>query len=365
MKEKQGVQQKPAVENVGKGFEPKKKKNTVLIIILLVFVICFIFFVLLMGISTWFIKSFILDDMIVEPMKQKQQAFSEGYSREKEVKENIDVSEESGEKNNMYYSEEFGFSVPMQLGWEQFTVEEEMLGGDFNIADVNFFLPSQYGSDEKPGYVRMFTISVYVTESWEDSMRDKSMDEILGKVVGNNDYYTFIYSHLNGDVLDITPQTMQNMQKIIDGIKTFDVASVAYDDSEYFTEEELNGLSNFSNGDAGENPPVESINWQEYHSHEYGFYFRYPQVFTVVEEDYGWPHAIAHLILVDGGQSYDITIEVWEDENDAIDEGRSEEVIPYFMMIEHPQTHKYISITCWNESDYCEDISRTIGFIQS
>ncbi len=110
------------------------------------------------------------------------------------------------------------------------------MGGDFNVADINFYLPSKkfLGNTEIPGYVNMFTISVYVTESWNEAERDHSNDDMYGEVVGSNDFYTFVYSHINGSAVpDVSPQAIKDMENIARNIEVFDSQSVAHDDADF------------------------------------------------------------------------------------------------------------------------------------
>lgn len=120
----------------------------------------------------------------------------------------------------------------------------------------------------------------------------------------------------------------------------------------------------WAEGDTGINPPPEADDWPTYISDDHGFSFQYPPTFRRVEDNYGWPHALVHLIRTNGGQSYDVTVEVWSGENDAIDEGRTDPINAFFAMVEHPQTGEYISFTCWNEdvAQNCEDIYNTVHF---
>ena len=55
--------------------------------------------------------------------------------------------------------------------------------------------------------------------------------------------------------------------------------------------------------------------WKLYQNTQYGFEFSYPvnyKVLTDSENLYGWPNAI--LLLYDGGQSYDLPVELWNTE---------------------------------------------------
>lgn len=125
-----------------------------------------------------------------------------------------------------------------------------------------------------------------------------------------------------------------------------------------------NNAAQNAEGDAGENPPEEAVNWSEYVDEEHALRFQYPPSFRAVEDQYGWPHAIVHLIRANSGQSYDMTVEVWNGENDANNEGRANPANAFFAMVEHPTTGMYISFTCWNEdvARDCQDIYNTVRF---
>lgn len=115
-------------------------------------------------------------------------------------------------------------------------------------------------------------------------------------------------------------------------------------------------------GDAGENPPAESEDWNEFEDEASGINFRYPDRYETVRDSYGWPYAVVHLLDKSGGQSYEVTFEVWESEADAQGEGRMGEAIPFFRMAEDPDTGDFISMTCWNPdaAQDCEGIYLTL-----
>lgn len=120
----------------------------------------------------------------------------------------------------------------------------------------------------------------------------------------------------------------------------------------------------WAEGDVGENPPEESVNWPLYTNDAHKFHFQYPPEYRVVEDVQGWPHAIVHLMRSSDGQPYDITVEVWEGQDDAQTAGRLEPNNPYFSMVEHPVTGEFISLTCWHDAvaSDCKNIYLTFGF---
>ncbi len=55
------------------------------------------------------------------------------------------------------------------------------------------------------------------------------------------------------------------------------------------------------------------LNWKTYTSKKYHFQISYPPEYKALDDAenlYGWPHAV--VLLYNGGQSYDIPIEVWD-----------------------------------------------------
>lgn len=57
--------------------------------------------------------------------------------------------------------------------------------------------------------------------------------------------------------------------------------------------------------------------WETYTNQEYGFEFSYPPEYEALDSEndlYGWPNAV--VLLYQGGQAYDIPIEIWDNQSD-------------------------------------------------
>ncbi|MEA3323174.1 MAG: hypothetical protein U9Q12_03035 [Patescibacteria group bacterium] len=158
---------------------------------------------------------------------------AEPTAQVQQIKENVPVVKDAVEEK-IYTNKEFGFALQMTPTWEDYVAKEVVLGGDFNVAQVDFYLPTQeiVSDTEVPGHMHLFTISVYITESWDEAVAEGILDEALyGEIVGENEFYLFVYSHFNGiPPADISTQAVIDMDKIAKNIKTFTPQDVAYDD---------------------------------------------------------------------------------------------------------------------------------------
>lgn len=60
--------------------------------------------------------------------------------------------------------------------------------------------------------------------------------------------------------------------------------------------------------------------WLTYENSEYGFEISYPDTYEALDDEenlYGWPNGI--VLLYNGGQAYDIAVEVWDTEAEYIE----------------------------------------------
>lgn len=57
-----------------------------------------------------------------------------------------------------------------------------------------------------------------------------------------------------------------------------------------------------------------TANWEVYSDSTYKFEIKYPTTYKITDDKYGWPKSI--FMLYKGGQSYDLVIEVWDNEAD-------------------------------------------------
>ncbi len=149
----------------------------------------------------------------------------EARALEKKLAEIKTENKKEEQENNLAYeNKEFGFRLKFTPEWKNLKFRESYLGGDFEVYMVEFYLPTKEINEfaEFEGYFNPFNISVYVKESWDDPLRDKSMDGMAGEEVGRNESYVFLYSHFNGDPpSDISKQAIRDMGKIAKNIEVF------------------------------------------------------------------------------------------------------------------------------------------------
>lgn len=210
--------------------------------ILFLIVVLFILLGVIAGGVYWYIHNKNLDnnskDEIIKSLLEERKENSLNKSEASEDRVTMakkEKEENATTKDLMYENKEYGFRLKLTPSWADYKVKEVFQGGDFNVADVDFYLPSQEldGNSDIPGYTKMFSISVYVTESWQEAGGEQSNGDTVYEVLGSNDFYTFVYSHLNGlNVTDISSQAIKDMDTIAHSIKLFDSQSVAHDDAD-------------------------------------------------------------------------------------------------------------------------------------
>ena len=70
---------------------------------------------------------------------------------------------------------------------------------------------------------------------------------------------------------------------------------------------------------ATDEQPAIPTGWLTYQNLEVGFEISYPPEYTPLDDEtnlYGWPHGL--VLLYNGGQSYDVAIEIWDSEQEIL-----------------------------------------------
>lgn len=87
-------------------------------------------------------------------------------------------------------------------------------------------------------------------------------------------------------------------------------------------------------------PSSNATNQKTYKENSWGFIFEYPADYQTVNDTYGWPHAIVHLMPLSGGQSYEGQIEWW----DTQDQFKATYQTDPKFIIAHPNNKNWITI---------------------
>lgn len=177
--------------------------------------------------------------------------------------------------SNHYINQKYGFQLSFTPAWQNYLVEELPVDDVYSQAVINFYLPTAEDSEysDKPGYMKMFVMSVYDQSSWQAYRQEcESMDLCWEEEAGRNQEYVFGWSHFNGiQPSDIPEQAVWDMQTII---KTFKSTSVSQATS--------------------------AVDWtagtdvKTYHSCAYNYSLAYPARWTTVTADLNSPDAKFH-----------------------------------------------------------------------
>ena len=146
-----------------------------------------------------------------------------------QISEDLPKEEVKTQKSeeNIYKNSELGFLMNIPASWKNYKMKMETMGGDFEVARLNFYLPTNAAdiSTKLSGHLNLFTISAYVRYSWEEAMAAGTTD-MLGEEIGRNNMYVFVCSHINGDPpSDIPQQAVLDMGIMTRSLKTTDISS--------------------------------------------------------------------------------------------------------------------------------------------
>jgi len=102
--------------------------------------------------------------------------------------------------------------------------------------------------------------------------------------------------------------------------------------------------------------------WQTYTNEDYGFQISYPDNYDLLASEndlYGWPHAVA--LLYNGGQAYDIVIEVWNNMDEY--ESNHPDTENFEVTVNETDTN-VISVTDYTAEDGNSDVISTFGLLE-
>ena len=110
--------------------------------------------------------------------------------------------------------------------------------------------------------------------------------------------------------------------------------------------------------------PDPYADWQTYTNEEYGFQFSYPDEFEALDDEnnlYGWPNAV--VLLYQGGQAYDIPVEVWDSESEY-QQAYQEAFTAYCMSITPQDPRSAIDAArCLKKLDRNEDAKNILNYV--
>lgn len=127
----------------------------------------------------------------------------------------VDSDMNNGEEEGYLFDEDYGFTLVLPEGWENFDVVEE-IDEDAGIGMISFLLPTEDTEYVADGWVFMFTITAYL----DGNENDVSPFE---EIIGSNDVFLYTFSHMNGFPPTDLEDQAKDFEKIRNSIELYDL----------------------------------------------------------------------------------------------------------------------------------------------
>jgi hypothetical protein len=203
--------------------KPKSSSNQKVLIGCLIAVVAFLILVI-MVIAGWWGYKYTKNKAVQKMQTEINQSQKQGQNQFGQS-----VATQSSE--SVYVNNTFGFRLAMTPAWKYYKTKEEPIGGDFEVSRISFSLPTaqkNWMAPDMPGYFNAFTVSAYVKDSWDETVRANGGSMPMGEEIGRNNYNVFAWSHFNGDPpSDVSEQAIFDMQAIVGSIEVWNVDETA------------------------------------------------------------------------------------------------------------------------------------------
>lgn len=127
----------------------------------------------------------------------------------------VDSDMDNTEEEGYLFDEDYGFTLVLPEGWEDFDYVEE-IDEDAGTGMISFLLPTEDTEFVADGWVFMFTITAYL----DGNESDISPFE---EVIGSNDAFLYTFSHMNGFPPADLEDQVKDFDKIRNSIELYDL----------------------------------------------------------------------------------------------------------------------------------------------